>query len=795
MRWIILVGIFVLLGVASLAQKVQVLEESSNEPVEGAIIYADDQSTFATSDLQGFADVSMFGPAEQLMVQHPSFHPYSFTLSELSPKDPRLYLKEKVIRIDEVVISANKWEQNKTELPFEILSIEASEMTFSNPQTSADMLEATGQVFVQKSQLGGGSPMIRGFGANSVLIVVDGVRMNNTIFRSGNLQNVINIDPNFLESSEVIFGPGTVVYGSDALGGVMDFHTKGGRFSKSDKRIVNADLLARYSSANNEKTISGNIRMANDKFAYLGSISFSDFDDLRTGAQRPSAHPDFGKRLEYVETLDGTDSIVKNDNVNLQRFSGYRQWSTLQKVSFRRKDRYELGYSFHYSTTSDIPRYDRLTQYEGENLKYAVWKYGPQSWMMNALKLKYYQSCQLFDEARVTIAHQLFEESRHDRRFAEELLRNRFERVNVVSLNADLEKVLSPTNQLFYGLEYTFNHVNSSAYSQNIESGDRESISTRYPAGGSDVHSMALYGSYKHSFRNQLYLSTGLRFSYQNLRSKFNNEQFADHVNANSALNGNIGLVYKPDEKWNLSGMLSTGFRAPNVDDVSKVFDSEPGNVIVPNPSLKPEYSYNLELSASRYVQDRVVLDATVFYSFLRDAMVRGDFMINGQDSIIYDGELSKVQAIVNTGRANIYGFSAGMKAEISQNWSSSFHLNYTQGRDMVEDEPLRHTTPLFGNFSVVYHRQKVKGEFFVRFNGKRSFEDLPPSERNKLHLYSSDGSLAWYTLNARVDYKLTDYLSLNAAVENMLDHHYRTYSSGISAPGRNFIVALRVAF
>ena len=127
--------------------------------------------------------------------------------------------------MDEVVLSANKWEQRVSEVPNHILKISRSTILQNNPQTTADLLQQAGPVFVQKSQLGGGSPMIRGFATNRVLLVVDGVRMNNAIYRSGNLQNVISIDPLALENAEVILGPGSVIYGSDAIGGVMDFHT------------------------------------------------------------------------------------------------------------------------------------------------------------------------------------------------------------------------------------------------------------------------------------------------------------------------------------------------------------------------------------------------------------------------------------------------------------------------------------------------------------------------------------------------------------------------------------------
>lgn len=797
MSRIILVGLFFLFAKMSIAQTIQILNASNSEPVEGAIIYTEHNTNYATSDEFGYANIGNFKPVTQLIIQHPSFHVHQLNVDELDPSDPKIYLKEKVIRIDEIVISANKWEQNKSEIPFEILSLNAMKTAFTNPQTSADMLEATGQVFVQKSQLGGGSPMIRGFGANSVLIVVDGVRMNNTIFRSGNLQNIINIDPGALESSEVIFGPGAVIYGSDALGGVMDFHTISPSFSSTDKVWVDGHAMTRYSSANNEKSANALINIGKNKFGYVGSFTLNDFGDLKTGSVRPDEHLDFGKRLEYVQTIGGMDSIVLNGDENLQRFSGYKQLSTLQKFAFRINDALELSYTFNFSTTTDIPRYDRLIEYEEEDLKYARWYYGPQKWMMNALKLKYFKPNRWFDAVKITAAYQAFEESRHDRKYRDNNLRNRKEQVQVFSANGDFEKVVNTKSDLYYGMEYAYNHVNSTAYTQDIATDEISMLSTRYPDGGSDVHNLALYGSYKRDVGSHLFLSTGLRFTYQNLKSVFETTDFpySSIVNTSSALNGNIGLVYKPDNNWNISGILSTGFRAPNVDDISKVFDSEPGNVVVPNPALKPEYSYNTEFTISRYFNDKVVLTGTFFYSFLRDAMVRSDFQVDGEDSIIYDGELSKVQALVNTGRANVYGFNLALQMELSPTWSGSASINITEGRDLEEDEPLRHTTPMFGILSVVYAKNKIRGEFYSRFNGKRSFEHLPPSERNKPHLYTSDGSLGWYTLNVRASYQFNEYIGINCALENILDHHYRTYSSGISAPGRNFVISVKAKF
>ena len=169
--------------------------------------------------------------------------------SALNTFSQQTNLLKDTLQLDEVVISASKFEQQKRTLPFQIEQISAQQIAFRNSQTTADMLIQTGQVFVQKSQGGGGSPVLRGFESNRILLVVDGVRMNNAIFRGGHLQNALRIDQSMLERTEVLFGPSSVVYGSDALGGVIHFRTLTPKLNSGLK----TNAYVRYSSANQEK--------------------------------------------------------------------------------------------------------------------------------------------------------------------------------------------------------------------------------------------------------------------------------------------------------------------------------------------------------------------------------------------------------------------------------------------------------------------------------------------------------------------------------------------------------------
>jgi len=177
--------------------------------------------------------------------------------------------------------------------------------------------------------------------------------------------------------------------------------------------------------------------------------------------------------------------------------------------------------------------------------------------------------------------------------------------------------------------------------------------------------------------------------------------------------------------------------------------------------------------------------------------MVRHDFLFNGEDSIIYDSELSKVEAITNAGSARVYGVHINLQANITGYFSVKSTLNITEGREKT-GVPLRHAAPLFGSTHLILDFSRLTADFYSSYNGPKKFRNMPPSEIEKPYLYATDTngnpwSPGWFTLNLKVSYNITTRVSVNAGIENILDHRYRPYSSGIVAPGRNFIISLRI--
>ncbi|WP_436516074.1 TonB-dependent receptor [Ekhidna sp. To15] len=780
----------------SYSQNALVVDEASGKSVVDVFVYHENKENVAYTNEKGIADISAF-PKGLVFFQHPSYHQQSIAFLG---SDLKVSMKEKIMSFNEVVISANKWEQEEENISQKIMSVNKKTIQFQNPQTSADLLAGSGQVFVQKSQLGGGSPKIRGFAANSVLLVVDGVRMNNAIFRSGNLQNVINIDPNALESSEVIFGPGSVIYGSDAMGGVMDFHSINPKWSTDDVTDISTNALVRYSSAANERTGHVDVSVGQKKYTFFHSSSFTAFDDLRAGGRRSGDYKGEFERKFYVERINGQDRLVRNNDVNVQKFSGYDLFNTISKVKYRISPNTDISYGFYFSTTTDIPRYDNLTETLGPNtdsLAAAEWYYGPQKWQMHNLKLSFYESNAVFDQARVTFAFQKFEESRNDRDFGDDRLRTRSEFVDMYSISVDFDKDYTRSN-LYYGLDFYHNDVASEGYRRNLETNEVTPTGSRYPDGGSDFTSFAIYGSYVYELTNQVTFNSGLRFNTINLKARTTNTQAlsnnASRIDLkNSALNGSLGLAINLNENNKISYNVSTGFRAPNVDDVGKVFDV--GNsIVVPNPELNPEYSLSNELAYQRKT-DRALFKVVAFHSRLFDAIVDGAFTLNSSSTATIDGETLEVFSKINAGDAEIYGGSLIVTAEVADNWAISKTISYTGGKDLTNDEPLRHTTPIFGKASVTHQQKKLRSEFYIEYNAARNRDDIPSAEIDrKPYLYTDSGSPAWYTLNLKSSYQINEHFNVNAGIENIMDQHYRPYSSGISAPGRNFIIAIRAS-
>jgi len=755
----------------------------------------------------------------------------------------------------EVLITADRWADNPKEHPRQALILKNPGKTAT---TTPDALEQSAGAYVQRSQGGGGSIVLRGFEANRVLLVVDGVRMNTAIFRAGHLQNSLRIDPFALDRLEVLYGPGSVPYGTDALGGVVQAHTIVPRLF--GKPTVTAQT--RFASATNERT--GNFAFSApiiaQSLALSVTASASRFGDIKQGKSGRHDGSDVWLRPYKVteRAADNQSDIAPlNDDPYNQTGTGYDQISTTQKLTFRpqklRNATASRGWDFTlfhvYTTSSKVNRTDRLSQLVDTSTsgkpaapEFSEWYYGPETFRMAYGKAEGKLSEKT--SLQFTLAYQQQRESRHNRRFNRNTRTNRYELVDAYSANLDVRQFFGERNnanefphELHVGGEYVLNNVISRADARNVASTKLSPAVTRYPE-FSRAQLTGLYATHLvRAIPEKLNFMLGVRAGTSRIDTRFGNRGgdfggLFDYLPAefNSSVpltSGQFGLVYNPSKQLKLSAMASTGVRAPNVDDLGRVFESAQGQVIVPNANLGAETATSIELGLQGNGKvGRLLFEGglAVYQTYLRDAIGLAQRNI---DSINFDGLRSPVFHPVNLDNAIITGFQANFalklnsaKDQIAAEGNMGYQFGQLRGVS-GPNTPFDHIPPMYGTLGLrlrhlhpkkankpktgddfkdaTFNLRKPQTLGYVTYRLWSRFNAAKPIAEYRLNAEDNEqyalptGTPAWVTLNASLIGNLfKPSLELELRCENLLDKQYRTFMSGISAPGRNFVAQLR---
>ena len=793
-----------------LAQKITIYNKITNEPVSNVTASNILNSKHCVSDIDGVLDLHIFSNHETIFFQHISFDEF-YLVKRRIKKKKKVFLPPKSNSLDEVFVSASKKEIKRSRIAQEITTFSNKDIVKIAPQTTADMLANIPGIKVQKSQFGGGSPVLRGMEANRILLVIDGVRMNNAIYRKGHLQNAITVSPNMLEKTEVIFGPSSVMYGSDALGGVIHYYTKKPKTSNEFRAIPN--FLARYGTVNNEITTHASLELQAKNIASFTSFTRSKFGDLKMGKNRFHGYKNWGLQPYFSTNTDThyNENAVVNPDPSKQKNVGFKQWDLLQKIVIPLSNATDLNFNIQYSTSSNINRFDKLTQLKNGRLKFAEWYYGPQKRFLASSQIEIKPERKWLDNGTITIAYQNIKESRIQRKFNSLKRYARFEDVDVLSLNGDFEVPISVKNKrtLSYGTEFTFNKVNSTSKGetlqlfQNTITGLDENfkVQTRYPDGGSRYTSSALYLDYRQDLSKKETLNTGIRVSNTTLQAKWIDDTYIslpnnDVVLNNTAATVTLGYVLKPNKELQFNTVISSGFRSPNIDDIGKIREKN-GFVTVPNTELKPEQAYNAEIGIIKYFNAKKThLNLTLYYTLLNHYITRDLFNFNNSATIIYDGETATTIANVNKGKAYIYGSTFSFNSKMNKYFIGKANITFTKGKSYDTKEPLSSIPPIFGVFEISYNKNKWESSFNLKFNAQKKYSDynliegIDNVEQTPLNSETNQhdlGNPAWQTLNFNTNYKLNQRVNLSLKIDNILDAHYKEFASSISAAGRNF--------
>jgi len=824
----ILLFVFISFSLNSFSQKLIIKDSKEKSVIPNVSVYNSQRSLTVLSDIEGNVDYSGFQKSDTLIFSHIAYEKFNIQINKIPKSSSKtiIYLNPNPQQLSEIILSVGRNKENRKKISKKVTLITSKKTELDLPQTSADLLYYGGGVRIQKTQGGGGSPVIRGFEANRVLLVVDGVRMNNAIYRSGHLQNAITIDPNVLERTEVIFGPSSVGYGSDALGGVVHFYTIKPKINNEKQWTIKG--LESYNTDLNHIVSNLNFEYSKEKWASFTSFSYSDFGDIIMGENRTHGFKSWGLNKFTLSKEKFNTTSVLNKNPNIQKNTAYSQFDLLQKFNFKTSESSNLIFNIQHSNSSNIDRYDKLNEYNSAgDLKYAQWHYGPQKRTLLSTSYNFLKNNNWLKKGTVVAAFQKINESRHNRKYQSLTMNSQIEDVEVFSINADFIRGDANVSSFSYGFEYTHNNVSSIAYGASLTKQNNSisninkvnssfKIPTRYPSGGSNYSTAASYYEFRKDLSNKSNFSFGMRYTYTWLNARWLEEALID-ANLNriktqqSSLTGSLGYVYRSNNTWQISANFSSGFRSPNIDDMGKIRENR-GLLSVPNMQLKPEYAYSSELGLTKFFDNKMtVFSLNLYYTHITDHIIRDYFQILNDTStqnpatILYNSEEVKTIANINSGRAYIYGFSFDSEAKIISNLIFKSNITFTKGGSVNSSSPLPSISPLFGSFYLKWINSNFKTQFSYKFSGYKNPEDYSSGgedglEETPLLGFNGNepnyyGTPSWGIFKLSSSYKISNKLKATLIFDNIFDIHYREFASGISSPGRNLNIVLEHKF
>jgi hemoglobin/transferrin/lactoferrin receptor protein len=779
------------------SQEIQIINKQNNSPVENVILFNPGLTVVVYSNAEGKADLSKFGKSDSIYFKHPAIEKIGLSKQDIVEMNYVLLIDKRSIIMDDIVVTASRWQEKKRDIPFMTDVIRVNSKKLSSLQTTSDILMSTGNMMVQKSQGGAGSPVIRGFEANRLLLVVDGVRMNNAIYRNGHLQNSMSLDMGGLDRIEIIYGPSSVIYGSDALGGVIHYYTKNPELAKDRNFNLSADAAAQYGSVNKSRIYHFGINAGFKKVAIYSGFTKSNFGDIRIGKNGDKFPANHGKVYSEITNINGRDTLIQANNPYKQHGTGYDQLDITQKILVTLGKNLSLTGNLQYSTSSNINRFDELYNFTNNKPTYASWYYGPQKRFFSSVKLSSEKRTLLFNDFRAIIAYQKIDEDRINRKFNRTNELHQEEDVKVYSANLDFRKGFSAQHKLEYGFEANYNDVKSEGYNIDVRNNAFSDALSRYPDKGSSISAISGYAGYNWIPSGKVRFSAGARYSHFFLNSKFSEAYdmipFSTVDISTGALTGSGSIIIMPQKDLKVSLIFSTGYRAPNVDDYGKV-RAKDREVNLPNDKLKPEYAHNGEIGIMKTFDGVISVGGNFYYTYLTNAIVNTYSSFNGNDSLYYNGDMYRIVANTNSAEAYITGIAVFFNADFMKSLQFKNTFNYTKGKDLSNGVPLGHIPPVFGRSSLSFEKSFFRSELFVYYYGRKSAKDYSPSGEDNLNYATDNGTPGWATFHYNIGASISENFRVQFSVENIFDTYYRSFASGVSAPGRNFIVTLKAS-
>lgn len=680
----------------------------------------------------------------------------SSAFSETTPPTPSA--------LPEIVVTATKTAENPFSLPASIATISHFSIEKEVAENTAELLETVPGVSIGRAGMWEATPVIRGFGETRTLVLIDGDRQNNLWAGRDPLTPFISVGE--IEQIEVLKGPASLLYGSDALGGVINFITKKPDYAQNDSWTVKPEATLTYSS--NDEGWNSNIALTG------GGNGF----DFRIDAIT----------LDHENYTDGNGNDVANSQFEAQSLG--------MQGRYMFNDKNEISLSYRHNDIDDkgVPQKDNspwshFTKFDADSWKAAYKALDLGS--IKELELKGW----LVDQERV-----------YDGKInsaTTPMYTLKSNRIDTGVTGASLQLTFAPSerNKLVTGVEYFYENAESAEEQiKNRTSNDLTVKKLNFPP-VSNAHRdhLGLFVEDKHEFSNGSVLIGGFRYDYFSADAddalfrtiaydadgvsvkKITEETNAFQEKNDQALTASLGYLRPLSTAVNFTANAATGFRAP---DIFERFSTRGGSyIILGEPDLEPEYSWNVE-SGLKLKSHNLSGSVSLFYSWVEDYI---DLQTN--PGITFSN--LPTYTYVNVSETILYGFDGGLT------WTPIEHLSLfgtvasVIGKNTGNDKRLNNIPPLNASLGIRWEDQlNTRSDWWVELKSELYDDQNSPAEGEK-------PSPGYMLFNVRSGIRYNQNIVLALAIDNLFDRAYRShlnYADFLYEPGINVKTSLKVS-
>jgi hemoglobin/transferrin/lactoferrin receptor protein len=767
-------------------------------PIPGVKVYSAGIDDTLQTNNDGEVNINIFRENVPIFFSfEPIFKKTKYTKEELKSMHNTIYMEHTnfFAKLNPSKITAKEYSED---LPFFVDIINLDD---NSTISTDDEANEAGQVSVSNYEKA--NTVFRTLESKKVLLVIDGIPLDDEIHRNGKVEVLLNFDKSITQRIQKIYGPSFTTYSTDAIGGIIHYFTIMPPISYDNKlKIIYA---GKYSSASNTFINNLNFRYSTEKWASYTSFSYGKFGDIEMGKNRKKLDKQdslYALRLKYVVASTDTDIIRKNPDPYKQIGTSFDQIYFFQKFRFKISTQKNLFLSFHYTNTSKTGIYGGMTETVGNDFRYAQCYYGPQNKFIVNANYLIDRHRPWYNFVSINSSFTTYNEYRITRKFNNPVKLDQIEKIYIYNFRTDFVKLFN-TNRLIYGFSYKYSNLISRAFFTNIRTDSVWNGLTRYPTNGSYAHLFSAYIGYRILNYASFFGDIGFRYTYKYSKANFSTQapqfdlNFTQKIYNTGAPALGLSTTFIPFGWLQIKTIFSFSEHIPILDEYGKVMFK---NFIttIPTNQLLPEKSLSLETGISLTPTDDSKIYGSIFGTYTKDAIILSPTSLNGQDSIHLGKYSYRLATHINIPKALIYGASAGLNIKHFFDFHNNYgfkinaSINYVKGYDIINNSPLPDISPIFGFATAKIILYKTTIRLNTIFNGAKPLKDLSSMGEDYIEKASSKGFLAWQTYNIRIAYKIDNKLDLSIAINNIFDEFYRQYATSIASAGRSFVFSIK---